>query len=168
MDKLEKQKFLNGADCEILYLQDNREMPVGKKRNQLLKNSQGKFVMFIDDDDDICNQYVTKIDQIIKNYDVDSIGINGIITTEGRNAKRFYISKDFVWEEKKGIYFRSPNHITPIKREIAIQFKFPEINCGEDAQWSQEIKASGLLREEVKISDPLYYYRFSRRYTATQ
>jgi hypothetical protein len=153
---------------EVLHIQDNREMSVGKKRNQLLRQAQGRLIAFVDDDDDISDQYITKIESVIKSYDVDSIGINGIITTEGRNAKKFYISREYEWEDKKGIYLRFPNHITPIRREIAVQFKFPDINCGEDYDWSMKIKKSGLLRSEVKISDPLYFYKFSKRHTATQ
>jgi hypothetical protein len=47
-----------------------------------------------------------------------------------------------------------------IKASIAKQFKFPEINHGEDTQWATQIKESGLLKKEVYIDKILYHYQY--------
>ena len=57
-------------------------------------------------------------------------------------------------------YERYPNHLNVIKREIAVQFKFPEINFGEDTDWATQINKSGLLKKETYIDQVLYYYNY--------
>jgi hypothetical protein len=53
-------------------------------------------------------------------------------------------------------YYRNPNHLNPVKREYALAVKFPEINVGEDKDYSYKIKQ--FLKTESYIEKPLYHY----------
>lgn len=57
-------------------------------------------------------------------------------------------------------YERYPNHLNCIKASIAKQFKFPEINHGEDTDWATQIFNSGLIKTEHYIDKVLYHYQY--------
>jgi len=73
IQKLEKQ-IGNRTDVEIIILGDNKKITVGKKRDRLIQMAQGKFVVLVDDDDDVSDDYVDVVCNIIEqNPDIDVI-----------------------------------------------------------------------------------------------
>lgn len=155
---------LNLTDqIEILYFRDQRsENLVGFKRNLLLEKSLGEYTCFIDDDDLVHEKYIQMIyEKLLTNP--DCVSLTGIITTNGCNPQRFVHSikynRWFTGRDK--IYYRPPNHLNPIKRIIACQFKFPLQNNGEDSDWSMQICKSQLIKTESEILEPYYFYRFN-------
>lgn len=160
-DKLKRQIAALGLEnhIEILCCKDKRgEHTVGHKRNMLLEESAGKYGCFIDDDDDVHDNYIQLIYQrLLKNP--DCVNLIGIITFNGANAKKFIHSINYTsYFEHNNIYFRPPNHLNPIRRSIAAQFIFPEKNCGEDTDWAMAIAQSQLLHTEETIEIPYYFY----------
>lgn len=152
---------LNLSDSvEIVFFKDNREHSVGYKRNKLLENSHGEYICFVDDDDDVSDDYIKIIyEKLLKNP--DCVSLVGIITVCGTNPRKFIHSIKYdSWFEKNTTYYRCPNHLNPIRRDIAIQFKFPEKNFQEDLDWSMQIARSGLLKYEEEITKPYYFYLF--------
>lgn len=154
----------NKGKVEILTEVDDKETPTGTKRNKLLQRAVGKYVVGIDSDDHVSINYVSEILEAAE-QDCDAIGINGAMTTNGGPPIQWFISKDNGYcvskdEQGKEIYLRWNNHISPIKREIAIQFKFPDIYHGEDYIWSKRIHDSGLIKTETIIPHPLYHYDY--------
>lgn len=147
----------NGYDVEILS--DNQGGTIGAKRQRLLEASTGDYVCFIDDDDDINPQYIKLIFALLGTCDV--IGFEGEITTNGRNKKRFTISKEHPYEEKNGIYYRYNNHLSPIRREIALMIGYKDISFGEDFDYAMRLKESGLIKTEAYIYTPMYFYRYN-------
>lgn len=159
INKIDGLSPINGT-VEVLW-DDSMEYNIGIKRNKLLERACGQMVVYIDDDDDISNDYIKKILKATET-DPDCIGISGTITTNGKNKKQWHISKDFgSWYERHCIYFRTPNHISPVKRTIALQVKFPEISYGEDAEYSKRILP--LLNTEVVITGNIYKYQYNSR-----
>lgn len=148
-------------DVEVLYELDNRESTVGKKRNTLLSKANGDYVCFIDDDDDVSDNYVSAILKAIET-DPDCVAINLRYYSNGQFLGTAHHSiKYFSWrtlKEDLGFLFfeRTPNHLNPIRRSKAILVKFPEVNHGEDHAWSNEIKQ--YLHTEVNIEEPIYFY----------
>lgn len=135
---------------------------VGTKRNRLLKKANGDYLCFIDDDDRVSLYYVPFIFEGIMNG-VDCCSLTGEITENGKNPLIFQHSikyKEYKTntEDKPIRYERYPNHLNAIKSSIAKQFKFPEINHGEDTDWAMQIHKSGLLKTEHWIEDVIYYY----------
>lgn len=150
-------------EVEVL-LNRNPGKSIGAKRNALLLKAQGEYITFIDDDDCVARDYVERILKAIGSGP-DCVGISGIITQSGRERK-WHISKEYgSWhQEGKGkdlVYYRTPNHISPVKRSIALQAMFPETNHGEDAAYSALIYP--LLHTEVRIPGIMYIYRYVKK-----
>ena len=134
---------------------------IGTKRNQLLAAAEGEYLCFIDDDDIVADDYIYLIVNALKRDHPDCCSLNGVITTDGQNAKIFTHSiKHTRYFEQDNVYYRPPNHLNVIKSEIAKCFKFPEINFGEDTDWAMQICNSGMLKKESTIEGILYYYKY--------
>jgi hypothetical protein len=160
--ELNRQIIENGyeKDVEILVDDDDKRF-LGTKRKEMLSKAQGLFTCAIDDDDWVSENYVRLIVEAIKNNPfIDNLAINGIITIDGENPKQWFISCHFEdWFEEDGIYYRTPNHICPIKTELVRIAGFDEVAWGEDYPFSQRVKS--LLKSEVEIEEPLYFYQYS-------
>ena len=161
LDKLmaEVNKQSNPFIDQIEILIDPRvDINIGQKRNSLLQKAKGNYIVFIDDDDHIFPNYIWSIIQACS-IGSHCIGISGIITTNGKNERQWHISKDYItWHQVGGIYYRTPNHISPVKRELALKAGFPEIVFGEDAEYSKRLLP--LLKTETIIKGNLYHYDF--------
>lgn len=150
---------------EVLVNADGGEKSTGKKRNELLKQAKGKYVAAVDDDDRVSNNYIEEILKAAES-DADCFSISGYMWTDGHSRRDWHISKDYNYctgknENGEDVYFRFPNHITPIKREIACQFEFPDKSRFEDFEWASKIRESGLIKTEHRIAHiPMYLYDF--------
>lgn len=145
---------------EILHFEDNRKHSVGYKRNWLLDQAKGEYTMFVDDDDDVSPNFISLVCGAVKQKP-DCVSLTGIISFNGRNPKRFIHSLKYkVYSERNGVFYRPPNHLNPIKSEISKRFRFQEINFAEDTKWAMQISNSGVLKKEVEINEPYYYYLF--------
>ena len=169
-DKISQQiKKIKTNGVEIIS-NDQIGISTGQKRNLLISQSVGDFIVFIDDDDDIYDYYVEEIlKSINENPNADCIGINGIISFNGENHQKWFISKKFErWYESAGVYYRTPNHISPIRRTIAQLVGFPNIHHGEDFAYSLGVLP--YLNLEATIDKPLYHYqsRATTNYPQTQ
>lgn len=159
LNKLDSQVPMNGC-VEVLW-DDSMEYNIGIKRNKLLDRALGDYIVYIDDDDMVSDDYTRKILQAIEG-NTDCIGISGTITTNGKDERQWHISKEYgTWYEKNKIYYRTPNHISPVKREIAVKIRFPEISFGEDAIYSRNIHPH--LKTENIVEGNIYYYKFKRK-----
>lgn len=152
--------FNQAKDFPVSILaDDSMSYNIGAKRNKLLHRATGEYVVFIDDDDKISPNYISLVLEACKSGS-DCIGISGTITTNGQNKRQWHISKDYGrwYTGPDGTYFRTPNHISPVKRELALKAGFPEIAFGEDAIYSERLLP--LLKTETIISQPIYHYDY--------
>lgn len=146
---------------EVLVELDNGERTTGAKRDALLRAAKGKYVIYIDDDDHVYPCYVSELLNAA-NSDADCFGCNGIITTDGHSEIKWKLSKDYpnmtIYENGKPVYIRATNHITAVKREIALKAGFPNISNGEDKAYSEGIHPH--LKSECVIIPPIYHYQY--------
>jgi glycosyltransferase involved in cell wall biosynthesis len=158
LESLTKQ--IKGKEVEILV--NSEDLSIGEKRNKLLEQAKGKYVCFIDDDDEVSSRYIDLIfEGIIR--DVDCCSLRGVITWNGENHEIFEHSIRYSKYHTTNNYVkyeRYPNHLNAIKATIAKQFKFPEINYGEDTEWATQVHKSGLIKTEYYIHDTIYHYKF--------
>jgi hypothetical protein len=159
----EQLNRLNAWDkVEVLTDDRGRHVTTGTKRNSLLEKAVGKYTWFVDDDDCI---YEYSIEDILtacgKNPDV--IGINGIMTTDGKGQVDWEIRLGHpykaVQRDGKEYYLRHPNHITPMKKEHAIKVKFPDKTVFEDYEWAKAINDAKYLKTQEIIDKPIYHYK---------
>jgi len=149
---------VNANEVEVLLSIDDGEATIGTKRNSLVHMATGDYVSMVDDDDLVSENYVNLILDAIKTTP-DCVGMQGIITTDGKSPRKFVHSLKYrSWYEKDGIYYRNPNHLNPIKREKVLSTPFLEINRGEDSDFSMRILP--LLESEVFVEEPIYFYEF--------
>lgn len=150
---------INNLPIEVISYPDE-PMTVGAKRNKLLNDAYGDYVSFIDDDDMIAPNYIKLLMEAIESgSDCASLkgeySVNGVFDGIFEHSLKY---KDWKTTTNQIKYERYPNHLNMIRASIAKQFKFPEINHGEDHDWSKQIHESGLLKTEFYIPEVLYYY----------
>jgi len=148
----------HGDDVEILIETDNREKSLGAKRQMQLLKSCGEYVCCIDDDDEVDPEYISLILEATKSG-ADCIGMRGYIVEAGKKKEDFIHtlkSKEWYQDDKTKNFYRTPNHLNPIKREIALKVGYKDLGYAEDFVYSQD--AYPLLRTEVFIEKPLYFY----------
>jgi glycosyltransferase involved in cell wall biosynthesis len=145
---------------EILIAVDTKQYTIGEKRNQLLDAAKGKYITFIDDDDSISPNYLESIFKGIE-LGVDGIGITGMYAPVVGTHKKFKCSKDYIWEEKPDAYYRSIQHICPIKTEIAKKVRYPHINFTEDKLYADSVQP--FINTDYKIEEVIYHYKYRHK-----
>ncbi len=153
-------KQAEGKPVELVVACDNKEISIGKKRDNLLKEAKGDYVCFVDDDDWCADTYIDDILEAIAT-DPDCVGFEIHCTQNGRNPRRAITSMRYrEWGSNiDGYhYVRSIYHKSPVKRELALQVGFKDLRYAEDKLFSNGIMQ--LVKTEVFIKKVLYYYRF--------
>lgn len=169
MSVLEKQTVGNDAVKVLSYRTPAEDeeggFPTGHKRNVLLERAKEcgcEYVAFVDDDDLVAADYVDRILEAIgagkQRYagGADVIGIRGIQIIDGHDKSNFVHSvryrKRFF---HKGVAYRPPTHLNPVKLEIAMKVRFPRVSWGEDSRYSLDVQK--YLLNEVHIENPPIY-----------
>lgn len=148
---------------ELLVDLDDGETCIGEKRNRLLLKARGEYVCSIDDDDLVPRDYVSRILHAVESGR-DCIGFKVRRFSDGQDigysvnslAAQFY-HKDPLGDGRS-LYWRTPNHLNPIKRELAQRCRFPHQNFGEDAAFAKQVHP--LLKTEVFLDECLYEYYY--------
>lgn len=157
---------------ELLYLGDNKLMSVGEKRNTLVNIAKGEYVVFIDDDDRIAPNYVQRLIDGITYRDIDNVPPDVVcfdaeITINGGAPAPVYYSKNNMRDTNHAnCYLRIPNHLMCVKRSLALDTPYPEINRGEDSEYAKRLLPK--LKVEHKLNEVLYYYDFNSQTTEAQ
>lgn len=157
---------------ELLYLGDNKLMSVGEKRNTLVNIARGEYVVFIDDDDRVASNYVQRLIDGITYRDADNVApdcvcFDASITINGGPPAPVYYSKNNRQDSNHTTaYLRIPNHLMCVKRSIALNTPYLEINRGEDSEYAKRLLPK--LKVEHKLNEVLYYYDFNSQTTEAQ
>ena len=149
---------------EIVFFRDDREGDVGFKRNKLIENASGKYTCFVDDDDDVHNEYIPMLyEKLLEGK--NCVKLIGIYHHIGHYKKPFIHSIEYdSYFEKNNIYYRPPNHLNPIKKSITSNFKFPDKrNHGEDTDWAMRICKAKVIKTESTVDEPYYFYNFDAK-----
>lgn len=154
-------------EVEILYLIDSKSMMLGEKRNSMVDMCCGEYVCHVDDDDRISEDYISTILDAIENTNADIINFQVSVSLDNEESKICNYSKEYKkdFNTDEG-YFRIPNHICCVRRELALQVSFPNKVYGEDSAYSKTLLP--LLKTEHNIDKVLYYYDYNSQTTETQ
>lgn len=143
---------------EILIEVDNKRITTGAKRNILLWKAKGDYICYIDDDDNVTDDYVELILNAIET-NPDCVGTCGWYSVDGGAKTKWMLSKDYEDHDDGGILYRRTNHLSPVKRELALLALFPDKSNAEDKEYSQRLNP--FLKTEVVIDKPIYHYDYS-------
>ncbi len=146
-----------GSAVEICVDSDEH-ITVGAKRQRLLERACGEYVCFVDDDDWVAYDFVSRLVQACWKQ-CDCASLVGVYTVNGENPRRFEHSLKYDrWEERAdGLLVRTPNHLSLVRRELALKAGFVSQNVGEDHLYSDALKP--FLKSEADTGEvPLYYY----------
>jgi hypothetical protein len=143
---------------EILTDVDDGGVTIGSKRNGMIARARGRYVCFFDDDDRPSPDYVSSILDTLDRYraahgeDPDCITFELEYSVDGasKGCRRYGIHEQ---DERDW-----PNHLTPIKIELARQVPYTLIRFGEDRVFWRAVHP--LLRTEAHVPRVLYHYDF--------
>ena len=148
---------------ELLIDIDGGEVSIGVKRQRMIEKAKGEYIAFADDDDLISSSYVRLVLKALKkNPDVLGIALLHYIDYKLFGKSFHSLQYDHWWDEpdpdNPGGYFfyRCPNHLNPVKRELALKAGYPDLKFGEDHEYSRRLLK--LLETEEYITEPIYYY----------
>lgn len=163
---------IGDRQVEILSLLDNKRRSIGLKRDALVQSSNGRYLTFVDDDDDVATDYVDSIlpaldsgsDVVVFKQQVTLNGGNPFIVDfdihHPNDATYFYVkNKVKVYQDIR----RRPFHSCVWKGDLARKVRFPDASFGEDWHWCERLLES--VRTQTKIDKVLHFYNFSQAVT---
>ena len=166
-----------GKAVEILVLLDNRSKTISEKRNDLLQMARGKYVAFMDDDDAVSKDYMSKILKAIDENDVDCISFNQWCSIDGEPMDvQFGIGNPHgqLWRDEEGFLGdikRPPYHMCVWRREIAQSEPFNQMigengqSYAEDIDWLLRLYPK--VQTEHHIPDALHGYIYNSKTTTS-
>tara|TARA_R110002110_G_scaffold243470_1_gene460054 strand:- start:19 stop:648 length:630 start_codon:yes stop_codon:yes gene_type:complete len=174
MEKLETQ-IGDRQDVEIISIMDNKSFGISEKRNELMKLARGSHLTWIDDDDDVADNYVSKlIETIAANPDVDVISFDQMCYLEGKEARVFAemgnpherVLPDPNDPTRYKDTLRPPYHWCCWKTSLAASesFRNPHnmkgVQIGEDIDWLSRLYPK--VEESIYLEgEYLHIYRYS-------
>ena len=137
------------------------EKGVGKKREACVRIAQGDYITFVDDDDDINEQYIELILSAMQ-YDPDLILFHSLakLNTDHTIVK-FHPSYEMEQVKSNDITKRKPFHIHAWKREKVKDIEWPDKNYGEDWAFAEEALKRIDHNKVFEIDKILHYYNYS-------
>ena len=165
-----------GKAVEILVLLDNRSKSISEKRNDLLQIARGKYIAFLDDDDAVSKDYMSKILKAIDDNDVDCISFNQWCSIDGEPMDvEFAIGNPHgqLWRDEDGFLGdikRPPYHMCLWRSTIAKSEAFNPVygangQSSEDIDWLLRLYPK--IQTEHHIDDSLHGYIYSSQTTTS-
>lgn len=152
--KLEDQ--IGELPVEILCLSDNRKRTIGGKRQSLVDIASGYYIAFVDDDDDVSDDYVSEILKATASRP-DVITFRQASSYKGIKSEIvFGINNQDQPYNPDGITFRAPWHVCAWRRDRIRTCQFGLSNYGEDIVWCQQ--ARQMARHAHHIDKVLHNY----------
>ena len=151
-----------GLRYEITVDFDNREASIGAKRDRLCQGAKGKYIAFIDDDDEITDAYIEDLR--------DTVRMNSpVMRLRGQIAQYTFTHSlanriDGVMA-RDDVFLRPPNHLNPMYADVAKLIHFRDAHRAEDLEWTIRLARSNFLKDEF-VSDPSrihYIYKMGAR-----
>jgi hypothetical protein len=179
VEHLQEQANATGQpkSVEILVMLDNRSKSISEKRNDLLMAARGKYVAFLDDDDAVSKEYMSKILQAIDEHEgVDCISFNQWCSLDGEPMDvEFGIGNPHgqLWRDEEGFLGdikRPPYHMCLWRRDLAITEEFRPMygangQSTEDIDWLMRLYPK--IQTEHHIPDALHGYIYNSKTTAS-
>ena len=159
-DRLVKQivYFGYGKDVEIISECDNKEISIGKKRDNLIMKAKGEYIVMIDDDDMIAHNYLLVVINKLLNRP-DCVGYLEKIKHNNKTSCISLNNPGWIDNYAGYDYARTPFFKVPIKTEICREVGCRDMRFAEDHDFANRVKP--FLKTEEFINDYMYIYQYS-------
>jgi hypothetical protein len=134
---------------------DNREASIGTKRQSLLNRAEGKYLSFIDDDDEVTDAYFEDAAACISGkYHVARL----------RGQIRHYtfthsLENSLDQPMARGeVFLRPPNHLNILLSTVAKFIPYRDVKYGEDLDWCIRLAQRGFLTNEYRSDESRIHY----------
>jgi glycosyltransferase involved in cell wall biosynthesis len=159
------QAQIGDAPVEHLTFSDNRTRSIGAKRQSLVDIARGKYVAFVDDDDDICDDYVSSLLPATETG-ADVITFRQHAVYNGLESEVvFGINNKDEPFNPGGITIRAPWHVCAWRKDAISMCLFGDWNYFEDTVWC--IQARQRIKTGHHIDKVLHIYRHDAATTAS-
>ena len=145
---------------EICIEFDNREQSIGIKRQKLLERARGKYLVFLDDDDEITDAYVEDLWATIQ---------GGYHVMRLRGQIHQYTFTHSIANKltdpmaNQDTFLRPPNHLNPMMSDVAKMVRFKDAFRGEDFDWTIRLARAGFLTHEYQSDASRIHYIYRLR-----
>lgn len=165
LEKLKKQ--IENKNVEHVVLLDNKKRTIGMKREALVEIAKGKYISFVDDDDDISEDYVDSIVEAAKtDSDVITFKQKCLVNDNQPSIIHFSLNNKTNQEYYPGgLINRMPFHVCAWKSSIGKKYKFTDKNYSEDWYWAQQLIKEA--KTEFHIDKVLHTYVYNDKITTT-
>jgi len=150
-------------DVEVCVWMDNKKRSIGRKRDDLVQMARGNFLAFVDDDDDVSDDYVSELrTAALEHPNVDVIVFNQRVLMG--SAKPFVIRFGIEFENQAAAEHggrditRKPFHVCAWRTELAQTARFPDISYGEDWEWVKQLLPK--VKQQARVDQILHTYRY--------
>ena len=141
-------------------MKDNKEMSIGEKRHHLLAQCDADYMVMVDDDDMVREDYVQRVLSALES-NPDCVGYLEAVNIGGMQGIACHSNRYARWGANKDGYdfVRTIFYKDVIRTDIAKHVGFRDMRYGEDYDFSIRLKDSGLLLREVFINEVMYFYQ---------
>ena len=149
---------------ELLCWVDNMVRSIGRKRDDLIQAAQGRFLAFVDDDDNVPDCYVSvALEYIRANPDADVFAIQQECFWNGAGPYYVDFSIEYTDEELNrtapGAWTkRFISHSCIWRSSLAQQVNVPHKMYFEDVEWARD--AAKLVQREIRIPRVMHIYKY--------
>jgi len=156
---------VGNEDVEILVVIDNKKRSIGDKRNDLVLAARGKYLAFLDDDDDVAGDFIPELVKGTET-DADVIVFNEEARMDGGNPFTVRPGIEYTNEKSRQVngrwidIKRRPWHWCAWKSTIAKTERVPDMGYGEDSLWVERLFPK--IKTQYRIDKILRYYRYDR------
>lgn len=163
IDKL--TRMINGRNIEVLVLTDNKHRSIGAKREVLKNIAQGRYFMFVDDDDDLLS--IDELYSAACDNDVDVITFKQQCRNKdgSRFTVTFGLGNPVEHNQNNGVYIdckRPPFHVCAWNEKFK-KFSFGDVSYAED--WVFVKQCLTEAKTEFFIDKIVHSYNFDMNIT---
>lgn len=155
-------QLVGDKNIEVILFMDNKKRTIGEKRESAASIAKGKYVMFVDDDDSLYS--VDEVyDATFKNVDVITFKSKCLNSNGSEYIVTFGLGNEVEHnDDGNGNYIdmkRPPFPQCAWWRLYYQQFHFPDINYGEDWEWTKQVLK--YAKKEFHIDKVIHGYNFN-------
>lgn len=155
------RRLAPGLRVEVCLEYDAKEQSIGVKRQSLLQRARGKYVSFIDDDDDITDAYIEDLQACLQ-------GGHQVMRLRGQmgghpfvHSTEITLNHPMATMDEPAVFQRPPNHLNPMLADIAKLVSFKDATYGEDLDWTLRLYKTGLLTNEYRSPEARVHYLYN-------